>query len=596
MPGKSKESVDIWKLDEWEDKHLEMAAGHADYDKSIPRVCDALGKIITDFDDQARLERQGKLKRQGELLKEGLKLLVDYIGRVSHALGSEWIRTPGEYNQLFDIGNVKEEGKSNAMDRIPRPRYDTVGDVKTFVEDFITEQYQREFTFFCEAINQILDALDGLLGKMKQRLRDRKIRIEQEASEKSKSVESNYYDLSYATQKIRDFATSYKGLKNKLEACINSYQARENFLKAQNVGVNSRPKYETSWYAFGLVAFLCVLGETAVNSFMYAQASDLGWVGGVGVALGLSASIFFLSLVAGWLLTWKNLLRVEIFSVDGKSSHWEKSIFPRIKGWVGFITCSALVLALIAIVCVYRDEAVTFDPSVSDGSVVMAETIRRVKEFDFLPKADIEGVFLFLVNLLVMFIGWWKGYHCFSSLPGYKKQDKELNDHREKLKKARDKCANLFNKARTHHFEADPAYETLREAYSDISKLSIDLSKKLEKCLDNIQRRCDKTIKAYRDSNATHRPGPRPLPKEFRKPPSSVLNTGIWDKDKHNSIVSSHEKDHYDLNVSDEIIDVHLAMARSVFKEEKEKKEHKEAFDGYNGLFSDAGSHLAVDS
>lgn len=225
-------------------------------------------------------------------------------------------------------------------------------------------------------------------------------------------------------------------------------------------GIDGTLKYESSLYKFWALVVISVGGETIVNSYMYAQASDLGWVGGTFVAFTLSAFIFGLSFGAGVVLTWKNarlkLSGYRAYKVSGKRykippasdntgqkhtlsesednllPYWKQSTILSVAAWTGFLVMGAFVGLLIAVVCIYRDEAVTWDPS--SGASIMSETFNRIVEFNLLPTAGIESFIMIGVNLFIMGLGMYKGYYYFSRVPRYKEHLEELEKSRSEFK------------------------------------------------------------------------------------------------------------------------------------------------------------------
>ena len=395
--------------------------------------------IQTDKDIRRRLDDLEDEKKYDDLVKP-VKLAID----LSVALSAPW-EFHGEGSEELSRDSLENRAEKDAtsIPTMPASSAREPGGVEAEV-----------IAAFTNWTSEVYNCFSRYNGAMQMRLLHLKSGIDRlikTMNSNARDDADNYYAEGIAAA---DDTSHNPEISTTLNATMNDFLEKKNhFLAFRHAhGLHRGPRYESSIIAFAMIAIICVVVETAVNGFMYAQASDLGLIGGWGVAAGLSTVIFSLSFVAGWVLTQKNAMLEKHQSVnynpdqsvnrspeEGRKYNWERSIIPPLRGWAGFLFLATTVLVVISLVCVYRDEASMLDPT-SDVHP-MTESLRRVAEFDLLPRADIEGVLLVFVNLAIMVIGIYKGYNHFDTVPGYRIYARELEAERRSFKEEIDRTS-----------------------------------------------------------------------------------------------------------------------------------------------------------
>ena len=498
----------------------------------------AVDPIRTFEDIERRLNDLGMVEKYNDLdktveyddLVKPVKLAID----LSTAFSEPW-EYHGPGSDRISKDSLEYAAEEDATSRNTRPPSDAVGPVGAEAD---------VIKIFIEWSDRVYNIFRRYNAAMEAPLLNLKSGIEKLISTKDSNAgddAKNYYSEGIAAAQTADRSDIDVGLK----AAMADFREKKKHFRAfrRAHGLHRSPRYESSIVAFAMIAIICVVVETAVNGFMYAQASDLGLIGGWGVAAGLSTVIFSLSFVAGWVLTQKNAMLERHQSVNRSPNeeaedkeykydgeyNWERSIIPPLRGWVGFLFIATTVLVLISLVCVYRDEASMLDPT--SGVHPMTESLRRIAEFDLLPRADIEGVLLVFVNLAIMVIGMYKGYNHFDTVPGYRDYARELETERRNFKEAIDRASEELGVTG----DALGAYESkLRVVKSqdvdvlfDHYKRGVDARNLLKLSIDiqvrKIEEDCNDRLTAYREKNKEHRPGVHPPPEYFKErwtPPS----------------------------------------------------------------------------
>ena len=463
---------------------------------------------------------------------------IDNSIALSAALTDTWeYAGPGAAN--YTMRAMEAAGQNDGLTTPPIPDSDRKAPAE--IESDLISAYETWCSDVYDTFRRLNAILQGRLQRLKAaigQMNDARVRDFNDTGTNFYAAEIDANSPSDANiHNVRDT------LGGPLDAFLDKRNLFQTFRTAH--GLRRNPKYEASMLAFLFIAIICVVVETAVNGFMYGQASELGLIGGWGVAAGLSIVIFSSSFVAGWILTFKNALRQSTpphpedadgsSKPDGNSQSegeapsrrrsqptWKRSFIPTLTGWGGWIALSALILVLIAFVCVYRDEAATFEPSA--GTHPMAEAINRLTTLDLLPQADIEGLLLIFVNLAIMVIAMYKGYTHFDTVPDYKAHAEELARARQQFKDTLDQAQHDLRIADTNfgdklrrYTEAD--LDNLVHRYADGVAALKQLQVSHDIQVENTARECNERLNAYRNANEIARPNDiYPAPAYFKEP------------------------------------------------------------------------------
>lgn len=471
-----------------------------------------------------------KLKqRESDELPDVLKKIDDSI-----ALNTDLAQTieyAGPGWASYTVRAMESAGQQDGLAVPPIPS--TAQKTPTGIESDLIETYGKFYSDVYDFFNQLNEFMRASL----QRLRTK---IEQMANARRDLTDAsgNYYAAEIEALSPSD--ANIQRVRDLLGTRVNTFLDKRNIFQTFRAahGLHRNPQYESSVLAFLFIAIICIVVETAVNGFMYGQASELGLIGGWGVAAGLSIVIFSSSFMAGWILTYKNALRqVKATAPEGTDDEsqprrrsqpiWKHSSIFTLIAWSGWIVLSALILVLIAFVCVYRDEAATFDPST--GTHPMTEAVSRLATLDLMPRADIEGLLLIFVNLAIMIIAMYKGYTHFDTIPRYRAHAKELAKQRQQFKETIQQAQKDLKIADMRFEDKLPRYtesdlSNLVHRYADGVAALEQLQKSLDRQTESITEDGNARLNAYRNANESARPNDiHPAPacfKERWKPPT----------------------------------------------------------------------------
>ena len=441
--------------------------------------------------------------------------------RLSAALSQPWVYA-GSDAADYSLDAMARAGRADGSAAPPVP--DSSESALTQLESKLIASFET----WCTEVYDTFKRFDGVMQTKLRRLESVIKQMDSARNKNAKDPAENFYAHQISGNSRAETVVSQ--VRDRFAGPFTMFLEKRNFFMAFRAahGIHRNPSYEASILAFVFIAIICIVFETAVNGFMYGQASDLGLIGGWGVAAGLSIIIFGSSFLAGWVLTLKNGL-VQVHQPIEKGSDrmpapaWRRSIRCPLVGWVGWLILTAMILLLIAFVCVYRDEAATLVPD--SGTHPMSESISRVMTLDLLPRADIEGLLLIFVNLAIMLIGMYKGYTHFDRVPNYK-------SHAEELARAREELRNTIEEAKQDLGLTDQQtrFEERLKVYTnaEIDKLvhryadGVAALKQLHHSCDvqiaRTERDCNDRLMAYRKANAESRPKPYPTPLYFDEP------------------------------------------------------------------------------
>ena len=280
----------------------------------MPSEANSASNGIETYSDIERILNQLEEKRYDDRV-----LPVKEATNLSVAFNQPWIFT-GEKAAIVSLELIEEKAKSDAegVPTIPASSATVPGGIEKEVIDIYSDWHDDVYLCFNRFSALMRERMLGLENDIKQMLSA----VDSDQHNPDENYYSNYRQAADAQLELQT--------KDKLDGVMDHFRETKNlFIEFRRAhGLRRNPKYEPSIVAFAMIAIICIVLETAVNGFMYAQASDLGLIGGWGVAAGLSTIIFSMSFVAGWVLTQKNGLLEQ-------HSAWKKSAIPLIRGWEG---------------------------------------------------------------------------------------------------------------------------------------------------------------------------------------------------------------------------------------------------------------------
>lgn len=488
-----------------------------------------VGQINTYQDIQAILDR---LEQEGSASDVNVVQTIDESLQLGAVLAQSWeYAGPNAANYTMDA--MKSAGKNDGHAAPPIP--DSNQTDPTSLEAKLIASYEDWCSEVYETFKRFNGVMHSRLRRLKSVIQQMKGARERDPDDPASNFYSEQIVASFPTQ------TFVQEVRDRFEGPFTMFLEKRNLFQAFRTahGLHRNPKYEASMLAFLFIATICIVVETAVNGFMYGQASEMGLIGGWGVAAGLSIVIFSSSFVAGLVLTHKNGMgQINPPPLDDSDRRplptWTRSFVSPLRGWSGWAGLSALILVLIAFVCVYRDEAATFDPS--SGIHPMAEAINRVRTLDLLPRADIEGLLLIFVNLAIMIVGMYKGYTHFDTVPHYKSHAEELARARQELEAKIEEAKQELGLSETQFDDRLRPYsqtevDNLVHRHKDGVAALDQLQDSCDVQISNTARECNERLTAYRSANKDARPAPLPPPTYFNQrwepPPKPRLESGV---------------------------------------------------------------------
>ena len=490
--------------------------------------------------DTASLDTEQSIKELLDHL-EGEDIPGDVLGdtvskalRLSAALAQPWVYAPdSKRGRQVTTEYLEHQAEVDANRPDPEPPTDAGGPTgaELVVIETYTEWYDDVVQIFSRFRKQMVLRLRAL-----ERLVDRLVAAEKanldEPGENFYQVQINLSDLSLDelnTDRLKEQMKTFRSKRNLFVA----FRTAHGLLRA--------PKYEPSNVALTAIALTFIGIETLVNGTFFAAANDLGLIGGWGIAFAMSSIILGVSFVAGVVLTRKNGM---VDRHKGEDQYaWARSPTLVISGWLGFAFLLFCVLLLVALICVYRDEASLLDPAVAYAQggptiseLAMTETAQRLGRLELVPRAGIEGVLLIFANLIAVAVGVFKGYYHFDVVPGYRNAAIELAVARRKFRESIEhhaKGLGVDNEwldaqaSQLHSYtsaEVNGMLEGHRNGLEALNQLEDSINVQLRRTVDE----CNQRLRSYRDRNRALRPAPAPAPPHFDEewiPPSKGVAT-----------------------------------------------------------------------
>ncbi len=260
----------------------------------------------------------------------------------------------------------------------------------------------------------------------------------------------------------------------------------------RSLGVARPARYpESNIYHFGLLAFVIVL-ESIANAYFFAQASDLGLLGGI-----LQAAVFSLVNVA-----WSFGLGLTAYRYLNAPG-----IGFRLLAVIGVAVHLAGALLINLAIAHYRD-LIALSP---DGATFAV--ITQLKEAPFQLEA-FESLMLFLIGSLIAGFAVWKGYNTDDPLPGYGPADRAFSEVDAVCRETREQllleAEDALDAARDPIDDDLAAFEASVGAVKDRLELFGAIADGLKNAGGAYQRLSTSLLKVYREENQAVRNDPAP--------------------------------------------------------------------------------------
>lgn len=240
------------------------------------------------------------------------------------------------------------------------------------------------------------------------------------------------------------------------------------------------------WLAIGSV-FIIV--ESCLNAYLFATKNELGLVGGIMVALLISAANVVISSLCGY------------YSRYFYHHHLSRKLCGAllVMFWVAFV--SALNFGAAHFRDGIVDEALTWDQA--------AEQAVKQMRTQILDVASIESWLLFAIGSAISFSALLKAFYFDDPYPGYGKIERTLEDaregyshmHRDTLVALELKKENLIDSLREAEIEMQNEINDTVSALFGNSSLESQIRRHIEHCNDI----ASLLLQIYRDHNEQHR-------------------------------------------------------------------------------------------
>ena len=462
------------------------------------------------------LDRLEKEDISGDVLGDTVSKAL----RLSAALAQPWVYAPdSDLGRQITTEYLEHQAEVDANRPDTEPPTDAGG--PTGAEQVVITAYTDWYTDVVQIFSRFLKEMERRLRALES-LIDRLVAAEKANLDKPGE---NFYQ-----EQINRSDLSHKQSTVRLEEQMKTFRSKRNLFLAFRTahGLLRAPKYEPSNVALTAIALTFIGIETVVNGTFFAAANDLGLIGGWGIAFAMSSIILGVSFVAGVVLTRKNGM---VDRHKGEDQYaWARSPTLVISGWLGFAFLLFCVLLLVALICVYRDEASLLDPAVAYAQggptiseLAMTETAQRLGRLELVPRAGIEGVLLIFANLIAVAVGVFKGYYHFDVVPGYRNTAIELAVARRKFRESIEDHAKELGvdnewldaqASQLHAYtsaEVNGMLEAHRNGREALNQLEDSINVQLRRTVDE----CNQRLRSYRDRNIALRPLPAPAPPHF---------------------------------------------------------------------------------
>ena len=274
-------------------------------------------------------------------------------------------------------------------------------------EDQLTSDEQEMLNDVNDHIKQLEDWYQRGVGEIRKEINDK-----QHALEPAKYLHTLIYKFREKAEKL-----SLK-FKEKQEQ---NYRRRQDAFRAKNAFIdqhNLDRKYavypESKILHFAWI-FCAILVEAMANSYFFAQASPIGFLGGFVEALLISITNVAFAMLSGFLF----LRQVNHYKVIRKM----------IGGY--FFVLSLCLLFVLHLATAHYRELLTRNP---DAEII--SVLGPLREHPFALN-DLESLLLIVIGIVISALGIWKGYTLDDPYPGFGKvyrNWKTLDDEMHKAK------------------------------------------------------------------------------------------------------------------------------------------------------------------
>jgi len=261
---------------------------------------------------------------------------------------------------------------------------------------------------------------------------------------------------------------------------------------------------------------LVTLIETAVNAFVFAEASEHGYIGGIAQA-GIF-SVLNVGVAAGF-VGFLCLRAIE-----------HRSVWRKVLGFLGAGIGLLFAITWNAGVAHFR-ELIAANPdllSTSDLLTGGADILTRIK-IDPFGIHSMQGWALFVLGLVAAGFAAWKGFVGFDDrYPGFGKRDRALRRAQDVYAKAKnehkDAVAAIFHAERDWLKARSASDERVAQETSEIVAQARQRGREYrDSCLD-LSRACKSLLRKYRETNSRVRDPFSPPPTYFSVYPECVVH------------------------------------------------------------------------
>ncbi len=264
-------------------------------------------------------------------------------------------------------------------------------------------------------------------------------------------------------------------------------------------GLTREADYKTSyWESMGVIA-LCLIAETTLNSTLLAEASNLGLVGGMGMAIIISLINVILGF-SGGLFIFPYLRH-------------RRPLFTRISILFLLLLCTFAILFNL-LIGHYREVLVS-DP---DSSAFLAVSHFFEGVFNL---STIQSIFLVFIGLIVVAAAFYKGSTQNDPYAGYTRVSKirDMKLQRFKIEKEA-QLDDLESKTRECEDELDEILKKAERVQQRYNSFNANFSSQQEvyrAYIEDLQQIAEIVISTYRQKNLEVRSEDSPAPKYFAK-------------------------------------------------------------------------------
>ena len=246
------------------------------------------------------------------------------------------------------------------------------------------------------------------------------------------------------------------------------------------------------WFAI-ISAF--VIGEAALNSYLFSQKNEFGLLGGILAALLISVA------------------NIGIASASGYYSRyiWHVNFIAKLFGLLIILSWLAFVLTFNVGLAHFRDALVS--QAGIDWNTATNQAIQNLRAGPLLIDS-LESWLLVVIGFLFSLVACLKGFYADDPYPSFGMIERELdrhrqnyaNEHQTTLNMLREERDNAVAMLREANDEVKTAFSEAIDALDGHSSLNIQFNEFLDRCNSVAQQ----LLQRYRDANVDAREGPAP--------------------------------------------------------------------------------------